>query len=470
MTGARIPGPRPVPLLGARGNFLAFLTDAVAHLHRLHERYGEVAALARGDTGHVFVFSPRYNRVVLGDPDLFHNLDAASAPVRMPQDSSLRRLYAGLTTMNGEPHHRVRRLVAAALPRRHVETYAGDITDVTARHLAGWHTGDRLDLLAEMRTLTMAVAVKTLLGLEPGADGGPTGRLLQDWMDAVFSVPAMAMPLDVPGLPYHRLQTLSDRLERTVRDLIRRRRAGPSGGRDALARLIHAEERGVRLSDEELVGQTAFLFMAGHATTAAALAWTVLLLCAHPGVLHDLADEVDGALRGAPPDAAGLAALPLLTRVVKESLRLLPPVAWWGKVSTAPCDLGPYRLEAGATVVFSPYVTHRLPELYPEPDRFAPDRWLTCDPGPYEYLPFSAGPRACLGAGFAMLEMRLVLAMLLQRWRPQMRSGARIDRGGLMVLQPRPGLPVTLAPMAGRAAAARLRGTVVSTLDLDGSR
>jgi cytochrome P450 len=470
MTTVDIPGPRAMPLLGHRGNFLALVADPVKHLRRLHEHYGEVAALAQGHSGHVFVFSPRYNQVVLGDAGLFHNLDAASSPVRMRPDSSLRRLYAGLTNMNGERHRRVRQLMAPALQRRHIEAYAEDITVLTGRHLAGWRSGDERDLLAEMRTLTMAVAVKTLLGLEPDDGGRAIGRLLQDWMDAVFSVPALALPLDLPGLPYHRLQLLSDRLERVVRDLIRRRLAEPAGGRDVLARLARAGEDGTRLSDQELVGQTAFLFMAGHATTASALTWTMLLLCTHPGVLRDVADELDGALGGSVPDVSRLAALPLLERVVKESLRLLPPVTWWGKVSTAPFELGPYRLRAGTTVVFSPYVTHRVPNLYPEPDRFSPNRWLTCDPSPYEYLPFSAGSRGCLGAGFAMLELRLVLAMVLQRWRPQLRPGIRIDRGGLMISQPRHGLPVTLAPASGRGHVVSLRGNIRAVVDLNGTQ
>jgi cytochrome P450 len=125
------------------------------------------------------------------------------------------------------------------------------------------------------------------------------------------------------------------RLEEAVRGLIRQRRADPTSARDVLGRLTRADdEHGARSTDDELVGQTAFLFMAGHATTASALTWALLLLCAHPEVSRDLADELDGVLGGAAPDAEKLTALPLLDRVVRESLRLLPPVMWWGKVST----------------------------------------------------------------------------------------------------------------------------------------
>jgi cytochrome P450 len=450
-----------MPVLGYRGNFASFVFDSVGWLRRLHERYGEVVALARGRDDYVFVFSPRYNQVVLGDSALFHNLDAASSPVRMREGSSLRRLYAGLTNMNGAQHRRQRRLMGSALQRRHVEAYGADITAIAERQIAGWRLGAEVDALAEMRALTMAVAVKTLLGLPPDREGRQMSRLLQDWMDAVFSVPALALPVDLPGLPYHRLQVLSTRLERAVRGIIERRRAAGTDHTDVLSRLAAAnDDDGTGLTDDELVGQTAFLFMAGHATTASALTWTLFLLCAYPAVLHDLVDELTGTLRGDPPDVARLGALPLLERVIKESLRLLPPVMWWGKVSTAPFDLGPWRLGAGTHVMFSAYITHRLPELYPRPDAFLPDRWLTCDPGPYGYLPFSAGPRMCLGSGFAMMEMKLVLATLLQRWRPQLRPGHRVDRGGLMVSQPKHGLPVTLARPDGRAPRVDIRGSI----------
>jgi cytochrome P450 len=467
MTAATPPGPRAMPLVGARGNLASFVFDAVGHLRRLHERYGEVASLVRGRSDYVFVFSPRYNQLVLSDPGLFHNIDAASTPVRMRDNSSLSRLYAGLTNMNGPRHKRQRRLMGSALHRQQVEGYGVDIAEIAERQISGWPAGGEVDMLAEMQALTMAVAVKTLLGLPPDREGAPMSRLLQGWMAAVFSVPALAFPLDLPGLPYHRLQVLSERLEGAVREIIARRREAAAGGSDVLSRLIQAsDEDGAGLTDDELVGQTTFLFMAGHATTASALSWTLFLLGTNPAVLDDLLDELAGALHGAAPGVSGLAALPLLERVVRESLRLLPPVMWWSKVSAAPCEFGPYRLAEGAHVVFSPYITHRLPELYPQPNSFRPERWLTCQPGPNEYLPFSAGPRMCLGSGLAMLEMRLVLAVLLQRWRPVLRPGCRVDLGGLMVSQPKHGLPMTLARPAGRVPGVEVRGNIRDLVDL----
>lgn len=469
MTPATLPGPRAMPLVGSRGNLVSFVFDAVGHLRRLHERYGEIASLVRGQSDYVFVFSPRYNQMVLSDPGLFHNIDAASTPVRMRENSSLSRLYAGLTNMNGPPHKRQRRLMGSALHRQQVEEYGVDIAEIADRQISSWSAGSEIDMLAEMQALTMAVAVKTLLGLQPDGEGAPMSRLLQAWMAAVFSVPALAFPLDVPGLPYHRLQVLSGQLEGAVRKIIARRRAGAAGGNDVLSRLTKASDEDGGLTDDELVGQTTFLFMAGHATTASALSWTLFLLGTNPAVLNDLLDELAGTGYGVVPEVSEFAALPLLERVVKESLRLLPPVMWWSKVSTAPCELGPYRLAAGTHVVFSPYITHRRPELYPQPNSFQPDRWLTCRPGPNEFLPFSAGPRMCLGAGFAMLEMKVVLTILLQRWRPVLRPGCRVDLGGLMVSQPKHGLPMTLVRPTGRAPGVAVRGNIRDLVNLTGA-
>jgi len=455
-----------MPVLGHRGNFAAFAFDAIGHLRRLHERYGEIASLVQGRTDYVFVFSPHYNQAVLTDPGLYENLDAASSPVRMADDSPLRRLYAGLTNMNGPEHRRQRKLLAAALQRRHVEAYGPRIVEIIDRYVDRWRLGSRVDLLDEMRSITMAVAVDTMLGLPPDQAGRSTGRLLQDWMDTVFSVPALALPVDLPGLPYHRLQTLSARLERTIRDLIERRRI-ESTGTDVLSRLIRAnDDEGRGLTDDQLIGQTTFLFMAGHATTASALTWTLFLLATHPAIRRDVVDELTGVLHGDPPDVRRLPDLPLLDRVIKESLRLLPPVMWWSKVAAQPVELGPYALPRGAHVVFSSYITHRLPDLYPKPEQFRPDRWLTVDPTPYEYLPFSAGPRTCLGGGFATMEMKLVLARLLPHWRPELPAGARIDQGGLMVSQPRRGLPVTLARPTDRGGPVEITGNIGRLVDL----
>jgi cytochrome P450 len=226
------------------------------------------------------------------------------------------------------------------------------------------------------------------------------------------------------------------------------------------------DEDGTRLTDDELVGQTNFLFMAGHATTTSALTWTLFLISQHPHVAAALEDELAGTLRGRPPTVEDLQTLPLLEATIKESLRLLPPVLWWSRISTAPCTLGPYPLPPGARVVYSAYITHRIASLYPRPERFLPERWLEDDAGPFDYIPFSAGPRMCLGASFSMIEMKLILATLLPRFRLAPLPGSRVDHGGLMLSIPKPGLPMLLHRQDRRFTKTPVRGSIHTVVDL----
>lgn len=416
------------------------MRDPVGYLERLHRTYGPVAALAEGKARYVFVFGPELNERVLGDTETFHNVDADSSPLRIPGSSSLGRLYAGLTNMNGERHRRHRRVLAAALQRKHVDRFCADFGELAERMVAEWRVGEVRDLLPELKRLTLAVAVKTLLGLEPERDGRGVSVLVDRWLAAVFSVPALLLPIALPGLPYRRLLLLSDRLEHEIAALIERKRSGGSSA-DLLSALLEArDDDGSGLTDDELLGQTAFLFMAGHATTASALAWTLLLLSLHPATLDDVLNELEQTCAGEAPDTTQIGELRLLDAVVRESMRLLPPVTWWTRVATTPTELGGYRVPAGTRVGYSPYVTHRLPNVYSQPNTFCPERWFGPRPEPYAYVPFSAGPRTCLGAAFAMTELKSVLAVVLQRVGLSLAPGARVRRGGLMLSEPKPGL------------------------------
>jgi cytochrome P450 len=437
-------------------------------MSRLHRRYGEIVSLARGTTKCVFVFSPEYNQEVLGNTALFHNLDTRTSPLRIPPDSALSRLFAGLTHMNGDRHRRQRQLVLPALQRKRVEAYYPDMVAVVEGKLGGWRAGQRRDFHREMRELTLAVAVKTLVGLDAGRGGDEMCRLLDRWMGLVFSLAAIALPFDLPGLPYRRLLSLSEELEGVILGLVERKRTTGAAQNDALSTFMQAhDEDGRQLTDSELVGQTNFLFMAGHATTASALTWSLFLLAQHPQVMSDVLDECAGKLRGETPTFEQLDELPYLEAALKETMRLLPPVLWWGRISAEPFTLGPYELPAGTLVIHSAYITHRISSRYPAPEKFWPERWLTAHPGPYEYIPFSAGPRRCLGPTFAMTEMKLVLAFLLQRYGLALPAKVKVDLGGLMLSSPRDGLPVVVQARRQGGARSEVRGDIKNYVDLN---
>jgi cytochrome P450 len=155
--------------------------------------------------------------------------------------------------------------------------------------------------------------------------------------------------------------------------------------------------------------------------------------------------------------------------VIQESLRLFPPAPLNHRLAAGECELGGYRLPAGTEVISSIYHTHRLPEIYADPQQFRPERWQGFEPGPYAFSPFSAGPRACIGASFAMMEMKIVLAMLLQRFRFELVPGSRIDPAITITMAPKYGLPMILHPADGRFSDNRrdVRGKVSTMVDLD---
>ncbi len=454
-----------MPLLGARGNFLRFMLDASGYMTELARTYGDVVSLARGTTDYVFVFSPEYNEVVLSDTALFFNFDAESSPLRIPPGSALAHLFAGLTQMNGPRHLQQRRLLAAAFQREHLERYVGDVVAVVDERISRWQTRTELDLVREMKELALAIAVKTLLGLGPDDGADEMCEVLQGWIATVFSPASIALPVDVPVLPYGRLLARSRTFERKILDLIARRRK--NGGNDALAMLLNAHDgHDGRLSDEELIGQTAFLLMAAHATTASALIWTLFLLDQHPNVLAGVAAESASVPLRAPVTLDQLDGLPLLDASIRESMRLLPPVLWWGRISTAPFRLGEYELPRGTRVIHSPYITHRMSRRFAEPRRFLPERWRGPKLGPYEYLPFSAGPRMCIGSNLAMAEMRLVLTMLLRRYQLRTLPQTRVDFGGFMLSAPKRSLRVSVLPARAAAPAHPVRGDIRRVVDL----
>jgi cytochrome P450 len=221
--------------------------------------------------------------------------------------------------------------------------------------------------------------------------------------------------------------------------------------------LAARDEDGSALGEDELVGHVEVIFAAGHETSTNALAWTLLLLSQHPDVLRDVEDELDGVLRGSAPSVDDLAKLPLLDGVVKESMRVLPPVPIHPRIVAEDTELAGHRMPAGSEVWLSIFHMHHDAAVFSEPHRFRPRRWESAKPTVYEYNPFSAGPRMCIGASFATMEIKIVLATMLQRFRFELPHGARVDPRVAITMAPRGGLRMTVR---SRARAIRAPGGV----------
>lgn len=456
-----LPGPSPTPVVGRWGNVLQFGRDPIGHAGGLFERYGDVVMLVKGGrtnlyspldhcTGTVLAFGPEATRTASTHHEIYFKYPLSGPRYRLRNRSKrtapLKHFGVGLFGVNLEEHRQHRRLVMPAFHTKRVESYCDTMVQITESFLNGWRVGEQRNMKDELRLLTMRIATTTLFGADIGEHGRDVGTLLQAAFRLLAHPLLRLFPYDLSGLPFHRFLTLIGQLDVEMRRIIEQKRKSGGDGGDMLSILLQARdaESGLTLSEDELIGHTNVFFLAGHETTANALTWTLFLLSQHPEVLAELVDELESVLRGSAPTVQQLEQLPFLDQVVKESLRMFPPAMFNGRVTSQPTEFCGYELPAGMEVFVSIYHTHRMPEIFPDPACFRPRRWETINPSIFEYNPFSAGPRLCVGWQFALQEMKIVLAMLMQRFRLQCVPDLEIDRGGIIVLTPQAGLPMTI--------------------------
>jgi cytochrome P450 len=316
-----------------------------------------------------------------------------------------------------------------------------------------------------MRRLTLRTSAHVLYGREEPAVAEKLGEMIQELFERNFAPACWLLPFNLPGTPFRGLLRHAERIEQSLLQRIEHRRANPTGSADILDMLIRAHAEG-KMSDHALLGQATILFAASYETQANSMTWTLFLLAQHPRIAADLCDELHGVLAGAAPSVAQLDQLPLLEAVVKESMRILPTVPYTIRAVTRPTELGGVPLDVEDRVICSHYVTHHMPELYAEPNRFNPARWSAIRPTPFEYLPFSAGQRVCIGRYMAMMLMKVSLAMIVQRIGLRMLPGSRIDRSVKVTMGPRRGLPMLLSPAGSQREASAVLGNIHEMVDL----
>ena len=448
--------------LAAGREYLRFFFNPVGCICRLYRRHGPITALGRVALRQprdslIFAIGPEFNRLLFSDPDLFR---PTGLILPGPRDSAQRRVRFGLTRMIGPQHRQQRQLVAPPFHRAALQSYHDIMVEAVQRLITEWKIGRSINIHEKVRALTLRIASAVLFSRDP-AEAYPIGRMLEDWVERCFSIGVWAYPLPVPGTPYHGMLRQAERIERALLAMIQQRGADPGARSDVLSLLMQARDcEGRGMTDVELVGQAAILFIASFETTTSALTWTLFLLAQHPAVMHQLMDEIESVLGGAPPRADQLPKLPYLQYVIKESMRILPPVPYTVRVAQQPLKVGPFDVPQEARVVASHYLTHHLPDLYPEPERFRPERWRDINPTQYEYLPFNAGPRICIGAAFATQVLRISLAMILQPFRFTVVPGTRIGRIVAISMNPRHGLPMIVAKQDRNYSVSQVRGQI----------
>jgi len=364
----------------------------------------------------------------------------------------------GLLTSEGAFWRRQRRIAAPAFQQQRLALLADGMVAVTLAVATRWQAaandGAVLDVSAEMMSLTMEIVVRALFSADVAGEVEPLGNAVGTLI-AGFGRPSL---LDLLGLPEWlprrrdpRALAARQTVDRFIyRILGERRRAPPAEARDDLLGLLLAardEETGEGMTDRQLRDETITLFAAGHETTAVALGWTWYLLSQNPAAEARLHAEVDALPRDRPLGFADLDRLVWTRMAFEEAMRLYPPAFSLNRVARADDEIAGHRIAAGTLVTASPWVTHHNPRLWPEPDRFDPERFLperSRERPRYAYFPFGGGPRVCIGSGFALLEACLILATLAQRFRLRLVAGQTIEPLGRVTLRPRHGIRMTL--------------------------
>lgn len=366
----------------------------------------------------------------------------------------------GLLTNEGESWAHQRRLVQPMFARRRIDAFAPAMVDAASTAMDRWAalgSGSVVDVADEMSALTLDVVGRALFSADLSGEAGQMGPALETVLESFVKVVRHPLFMLVPD--YHRWPTparlrargAERHLRGVVDGLISSRRAESAGREDAdlLDALLAArDDDGDPLDEQQIRDELMTFLLAGHETTANALAWTLLLLSRHPAARDRLVAEVDDVLSGRPATAADMNKLEWTSAVLSESMRLYPP-AWMIEREARDADeLDGIPVPAGSIVATPPYLVHRNPDHWPNPEGFDPHRFLpgAVDRHRLAYLPFGGGRRQCIGGGFAMLEAVLLLATITQRFELDLVPGHQPQALTAVTLRPANGIPMTLRP------------------------
>ena len=453
MTLKTPPGPKGDFFLGST---LDFKAHPAKYVRYVAQTYGDVAR---------FKVGPSYWYLV-SHPDAVHDMMTKRGHIFLKPQIAKRLwdkfLGDGLLTTEGEVWDRQSRLVRPAFRRSRIHAYGTDMVAYTHRMMDEWQDGQRVDIAEAMTGLTLEIVAKTLFDADVRAGTSTVAKamhvLQKEMLEHIY------MPLPVPRWwpsesNKRKLKAIAD-IEEIVQDVIASRRASGKDHGDLLSSMLQPDENGDRLSDKEIRDQSMTLFFAGHETTANAMAWAWMLFAQNPEVTLKLQSDLRRVTGGERLTVKHLPDLPYLEWCVKECLRIRPSVWVFIKQATEDVDVLGFKIPKGVPILISPYVLQLDERWFPSPhtfvpERFAPDHIKEIPKG--AYVPFSGGKRVCLGQGFAMMEMKLILGSMLQRLRPRLAPGYIPKHKAELSMHPDGGLPCDVLVLGGEAEAAALK-------------
>lgn len=445
VAAARAPGPRGSLVMG---HFLEFERDALGFLERCHRDHGDVVRFRFALTPSVLLAHPDHVRHVLQDRHTLYDKNTLDWKMLRPV------LGQTLLTTDGESWLSRRRTMQPAFHRERIAGFVRLMVEQTESMLERWervaHEGETVDAALEMNRVALDIITRALFGAVVDRDAESISEAVTA-INRSFIEESMT-PRGLILLALRRPTRSARRalvpLHELVNGFIRDRRSAADPGEDLLAMLlaVRDEETGEGLDDRTLRNELLTLFVAGHETTANALAWTFHLLAKHDEVRERLEAEVDSVLGGRAATLEDLAELRCTRMVIDEAMRLYPPAWATSRAALEDDEIGGFKVAKGTLVMLSPWLTHRHRDFWPEPERFDPERFAAgaAERPRFAYYPFGGGPHLCIGNSFSLQEMVVVLATVTQRFRVSPVDDRPVIPEPMITLRPRGGLPMRL--------------------------
>lgn len=421
----------------------AFRRDPIAYL-RAASRYGDVVRLP----------ITRQPMFLVNHPDLIKDIFVTHQK-QFKKGRGLERakklLGDGLLTSEDPYHLRQRRLIQPAFHRQRIAAYAEQMTGYAAKTSAGWGNGETRDMAEEMLHLALAIVGKTLFNAEMEGEAAEIGDALSE-VFALFHTLLLPLADLLEHLPIpsvRRFARARARLDATIYRLIGERRASGEDHGDLLSMLLLArdEDDGGQMTDEQVRDEALTIFLAGHETTANALAWTWYLLSQNPDAERRFHAELDSVPAGRTLTLDDLPHLPFTRKVLAETLRLYSPAWVVGRRALSEYQIGDYTLKRGDIVLMAQAVMHTDPRFWDRPETFDPDRWTPDAEAArpkFAYFPFGGGSRVCIGEQFAWMEAILLLAALGRQWKMRLAPGQVVATQPIITLRPKFGMKMAL--------------------------
>ena len=442
------PGPVAHWLLG---NAMAFRADPFGFMSDVCREYGDITLFRVLHYKLYMINHPEMVRQVMQERNKKYIKSSGYKPLKL-------MIGNGIFTSEGDFWLKQRRLYGPAFNKESIALYSHAVPDAADRMIDAWERREDpaapLNISQEMMGVTLDVIGRTLFSTNVSKDSSTV------WKSLTFALKYINhrtkrnpfnWPAGWPGKANREFKKAMADLNRVVYNIIRQRRTQGTANRDLLDMLMSAksEETGQHMSDTQLRDEVMTIFLAGHETSANALSWNFYLLSQHPAVEARVIKEIDRQVGNRPPEMGDLYGLTYTTQVLKETMRLYPPVWLLGRESIAPDEIGGYAIPKGMHLRISPYTLHRNPAFWPDPDRFDPDRFSPereKEQTAFSYLPFGGGPRLCVGRSFAMMEMVLITVKVLQRYRLRLKPGYRMEIGPFITLRPKEDLQMFAEP------------------------